>query len=177
MYLFSWTDLILINGPWFWKVDLRWPVALRDSCPCPGTRSWDSSVYFLFPTLYFLFPTCALPVPLQFLIPMWTPLALIHPYIGQFTPKEHWAISAYPCSLRCGDQLWEREKGPSPWRMGTELGGVTTFLHTKERLNQKNVLYQRRAKEKSWKFFKKSLKHLLLMSKLCYKKARMRTGR
>ena len=54
MYLFSWTDLILINGPWFWKVDLRWPVALRDRCPWPGTRSWDSSGYFLFPTLHFL---------------------------------------------------------------------------------------------------------------------------
>ena len=119
----------------------------------------------------------ALPVPLQFLIPMWIPLALIHPYPGQFIPKEHFrAISAYPCPLRCGDQLWEREKGPSPWRMGTESGGVGTFLHTKESLNQKNALYRRRAKENAWKFFKKSSKHLLLMSKLCYKKTGMRTG-
>lgn len=84
-------------------------------------------------------PHLALPVPLQFLIPMWTPLALIHPYPGQFIPKEHWAVSAYPCSFRCGDQLWEREKSPSPWRMGTELGRVATFLHTKESLNQKNA--------------------------------------
>lgn len=55
-----------------------------------------------------------------------------------------------------------KRKGSQSLKMGTELGGVGTFLHTKESLNQKNALYRRRAKENALKVFQKVLKALVI---------------
>lgn len=135
MLLFvEWTGLLLTNGPWFWQTGLRWPVARRDMCPCPGPRPWGIAVHVLIS--YSPLSQCnshCLPSSFPKMAPSWRKLARFN-------------MPTFRCGGKlCGWEEWEGASSPS-LRDGDWIEAAGNFLHTNGSLNQKSALYWRKDK-------------------------------